>query len=266
MFVSICPAPRPSQGCQNLKPLRDVGYWDPLKEAAWNSFLAPFWKVPKNREKTNIMDENPACAWWFLCDLIKCRSWNFHCGGESVDGANATPKRWFSKGQTHGSCAIYFSRRPKTLNAVELGSLWHPQSRTWKIEFDAISFLAKLRCDVISPNAIQGSPSYFWEFEVSQIVKFTQINARLQVIGRMMMEKLLFQERILIHRHCFWWDLVISGTIYSGQMAPGLTGENVEKMIDQWNKGELQKEPSMKRKALRGKWRRHSNHSRHSPA
>lgn len=48
-------------------------------------------------------------------------------------------------------------------------------------------------------------------------------------------------------------DLVISGTIYSGQMAPGLTGENVEKMIDQWNKGELQKEPNMKRKALRGK-------------
>ena len=128
-----------------------------------------------------------------------------HRGGESVDGATQLLKGGLVRGNTWELRHLLFQAAKKLEKPVELGSLRHPQSRTWKIEFDAISFLAKLRCDVISPNAIQGSPSYFWEFEVSQIVKFTQINARLQVIGRMMMEKLLFQERILIHRHCFWW-------------------------------------------------------------
>lgn len=103
----------------------------------------------------------------------------------------------------HGSCAAIYFPGGIYLNAVELGSLRHPQSRTWNPNLmQSVSNWDVMSCHQM---VCRGVAFISRAFEVSQIVKFTLINARLQVIGRMMMEKLPFQERIPIHRPCFWW-------------------------------------------------------------
>ena len=128
-----------------------------------------------------------------------------HRSGESVDGATQLLKGGLVRGNTW-ELRHLLSRRQKPWKTCRIGTTTtSPKSnlknRIWCNQFPG---QIEMWCHITKCEK-QGSPSYFWEFEVSQIVKFTQINARLQVIGRMMMEKLLFQERILIHRHCFWW-------------------------------------------------------------